>query len=114
MALFMDFHEDLKLPAEAIAHIAEDASYGVLPARRAGRGRHPPAPRRARRALGGRAPSQQPDLTAAVGRGRQVAAGRATAWPGPAPAQAAAAPALAQVPPTHATARSTSRPAPNN
>ena len=25
MALFMDFHEDLKLPAEAIAQIAEDA-----------------------------------------------------------------------------------------
>jgi len=24
MALFMDFHEDLKLPAEAIAQIAED------------------------------------------------------------------------------------------
>jgi hypothetical protein len=24
MALFMDFHEDLKLPAEAIARIAED------------------------------------------------------------------------------------------
>ena len=27
MALFMDFHEDLKLPAEAIAQIAEDARY---------------------------------------------------------------------------------------
>ena len=27
MALFMDFHEDLKLPAEALAQIAEDARY---------------------------------------------------------------------------------------
>jgi len=27
MALFMDFHEDLKLPAETLAQIAEDARY---------------------------------------------------------------------------------------
>jgi hypothetical protein len=27
MALFMDYHEDLKLPAEALAQIAEDASH---------------------------------------------------------------------------------------
>ena len=27
MARFMDFHEDLKLPAEAIAQIAEDARH---------------------------------------------------------------------------------------
>ena len=27
MALFMDYHEDLKLPAEALAQIAEDTSH---------------------------------------------------------------------------------------
>jgi Protein of unknown function (DUF4242) len=29
MAMFMDFHEDLKLPAEAIAQIAEDTRNGI-------------------------------------------------------------------------------------
>ena len=53
-------------------------------------------------------------MTPAVRRGRQVAAGRATTWPGPAPTQAAAAPALAQVPRSVQRRRSTSRPAPNN
>jgi hypothetical protein len=66
---FMDFHEDPKLPAEAIPQIAEDARHaradssayarpsctaprrkGVLPARKARRKRYPPAPRRPRRA----------------------------------------------------------------
>ena len=71
MALFMDYHEDLKLPAQALAQIAEDRPprpgrpvrraagravpqfrrEGVLPARGAGPGRHPAAPRRARRPL---------------------------------------------------------------
>ena len=80
MARFMDFHEDLKLPAEAIAQIAEDARNatadpvrrppdralpqprreGVLPARRARRRRHPPAPRRPWRALRRCAPGGQP------------------------------------------------------
>jgi hypothetical protein len=73
MALFMDFHEDLKLPVEALAQIAEDARnaradrFGVRQIElyhnphgtvyclleRAGRRRHPPAPRRPRRALPG-------------------------------------------------------------
>jgi hypothetical protein len=134
MALFMDFHEELKLPAEALAQIAEDARnaradrFGVRqvelshnpdgkvycllegPDEDAIR-QHHAAPRRA---LRGRAPRQQPDMTAAVRRGRQVAAGRAIAWPGPAPAQAAAAPVLAQVPRPMQRPRSTSRPAPNN
>jgi hypothetical protein len=44
MALFMDFHQDLKLPAQAIAQIAEDARharadrFGV---RQAGLDHHP-------------------------------------------------------------------------
>ena len=68
MALFMDFHQDLKLPAEAIAQIAEDTrdkradQFGVRQVELyhnpggtvycllegPGRGRHPTAPRRAR------------------------------------------------------------------
>jgi hypothetical protein len=70
MPQFMDFHQDLKLPAGAIAQITNDTRHaradqfgvrqlrarpqrprtGVLPARRARRGRHPRPPRRAHHA----------------------------------------------------------------
>jgi hypothetical protein len=83
MPQFIDFHEDLKLPAETIAQIAADTrngradQFGVRQAELhhnpdgtvycllegPGRGRHPPAPRRPRRSLRRHTPGKRPHLT---------------------------------------------------
>ena len=81
MARFMDFYEDLKRPPRpsrrsprtpakpsrpvrrtADGAVSQPGREGVLPARGAGRGRHSPASRRARRALRRGTPGRQPHL----------------------------------------------------